>query len=58
VQAGADANDGQALYNRGWGPDPQEDWLELLFEFGLGTGGDTRHPRYGQQVQAIALDAG
>ena len=36
--AGADANDGQALYNRGWGPDPQEDWLELLFEFGLGTG--------------------
>jgi ketosteroid isomerase-like protein len=38
LQAGADANDGQALYNRGWGPDPQEDWLELLFEFGLGTG--------------------
>ncbi len=38
LQAGADANDGQALYNRGWGPDPQEAWLELLFEFGLGTG--------------------
>jgi ketosteroid isomerase-like protein len=38
LQAGADANDGQALYNQGWGPDPQEDWLELLFEFGLGTG--------------------
>ena len=38
LEAGADANDGQALYNRGWGPDPQEDWLELLFEFGLGTG--------------------
>ena len=38
LQAGADPNDGQALYNRGWGPDPQEDWLELLFEFGLGTG--------------------
>jgi ankyrin repeat protein/ketosteroid isomerase-like protein len=36
--AGADPNDGQALYNRGWGPDPQEDWLELLFEFGLGSG--------------------
>jgi hypothetical protein len=38
LQAGADANDGQALFNRGWGPDPREDWLELLFEFGLGTG--------------------
>ena len=38
LEAGADPNDGQALYNRGWGPDPREDWLELLFEFGLGTG--------------------
>jgi ketosteroid isomerase-like protein len=38
LEAGADANDGQALYNQGWGPDPPEDWLELLFEFGLGTG--------------------
>jgi ketosteroid isomerase-like protein len=38
LQAGADANDGQALYNQGWGPHPGEDWLELLFEFGLGTG--------------------
>jgi ketosteroid isomerase-like protein len=38
LAAGADANDGQALYNRGWGPDPDEAWLELLFEFGLGTG--------------------
>jgi Ankyrin repeats (3 copies) len=38
LEAGADPNDGQALYNRGWGPDPQEDWLELLFAFGLGTG--------------------
>ena len=38
LQAGADANDGQALYNQGWGPQPGEDWLELLFEFGLGTG--------------------
>ena len=38
LEAGADANDGQALYNRGWAADPQEDWLELLFEFGLGTG--------------------
>jgi ketosteroid isomerase-like protein len=38
LHAGADANDGQALYNQGWGPQPGEDWLELLFEFGLGTG--------------------
>ncbi len=38
LEAGADANDGQALYNRGWGADRQEDWLELLFAFGLGTG--------------------
>jgi ankyrin repeat protein/ketosteroid isomerase-like protein len=38
LTAGADPNDGQALYNRGWGPDPLQDWLELLFEFGLGTG--------------------
>lgn len=38
LEAGADPNDGQALYNRGWGPDPHDDWLELLFEFGLGTG--------------------
>jgi ankyrin repeat protein/ketosteroid isomerase-like protein len=38
LEAGADPNDGQALYNRGWGVDPQEDWLELLFEFGLGSG--------------------
>ena len=38
LEAGADPNDGQALYNRGWGPDPQAGWLELLFEFGLGAG--------------------
>ncbi|MDQ2759264.1 MAG: aminoglycoside phosphotransferase family protein [Actinomycetota bacterium] len=38
LEAGADANDAQALYNQGWGQDPQEDWLALLFEFGLGTG--------------------
>ncbi len=38
LEAGADANDGQALYNRGWGDGPREDWLELLFAFGLGTG--------------------
>ncbi len=37
LQAGADPNDGQALYNRMFEPD--NDHLELLFEFGLGTGG-------------------
>ena len=36
LEAGADANDGQALYNRAG--DGQEDWFELLLEFGLGTG--------------------
>lgn len=36
LEAGADPNDGQALYNRGG--DTQEDWVELLLEFGLGTG--------------------
>ncbi|HET7050318.1 MAG TPA: ankyrin repeat domain-containing protein [Solirubrobacteraceae bacterium] len=38
LEAGADANDGQALYNRGWGEDEDEGWLELLLEFGLGSG--------------------
>jgi ankyrin repeat protein len=38
LEAGADPNDGQALYNRGWGPEPDEEWLELLFDYGLGTG--------------------
>lgn len=36
LEAGADANDGQALYNRMFGVD--NDHLEVLFEFGLGTG--------------------
>jgi len=36
LEAGADPNDGQALYNRMFGPG--NDHLELLFEFGLGTG--------------------
>ena len=36
LEAGADPNDGQALYNRMFGPD--NDHLELLFEFGLGRG--------------------
>jgi ankyrin repeat protein len=36
LEAGADPNDGQALYNRMF--EPGNDHLELLFEFGLGSG--------------------
>jgi ankyrin repeat protein len=36
LEAGANPNDGQALYNRMF--EPGNDHLELLFEFGLGTG--------------------
>ncbi len=36
LEAGADPNDGQALYNRMF--EPGQDHLELLLEFGLGTG--------------------
>ncbi|MGH2926595.1 MAG: ankyrin repeat domain-containing protein, partial [Solirubrobacteraceae bacterium] len=36
LEAGADPNDGQALFNRGG--DPDDGWLDLLLEFGLGTG--------------------
>ena len=36
LEAGANPNDGQALYNRMF--EPGHDHLELLFEFGLGTG--------------------
>ncbi|MDQ2846522.1 MAG: ankyrin repeat domain-containing protein [Actinomycetota bacterium] len=36
LRGGADANDGQTLYNRMFTPD--NDHLELLFEFGLGSG--------------------
>jgi ankyrin repeat protein len=35
LEAGADPNDGQALYNRMF--QPANDHLELLFEYGLGT---------------------
>ncbi len=36
VERGADPNDDQTLYNRQWSRD--DGWLEVLFEFGLGTG--------------------
>lgn len=40
LEAGAEANDSQTIYNRGAGDTPSDDteWLELLFEFGLGRG--------------------
>ena len=53
LEAGADPNDGQALYNRMFEPD--NDHLELLFEFGLGTGdGGLWRKRLGSAVQAPA----
>jgi hypothetical protein len=36
LERGADPNDDQTLYNRQWSRD--DEWLDLLFEFGLGTG--------------------
>jgi len=36
LERGANPNDDQTLYNRQWSRD--DGWLELLFEFGLGTG--------------------
>jgi ketosteroid isomerase-like protein len=50
LEAGADANDGQALYNQGWGQSAGEEWLELLFEFGLGSGdGGPWRRRFGER---------
>jgi hypothetical protein len=44
LERGAEPNDAQTLYNRHW--DPDDSWLELLFEFGLGTGdGGAWHQR-------------
>lgn len=39
LEAGADANDSQTLYNRQW--NPGDEHLELLLEFGLGRGTTT-----------------
>ncbi|MGA9857360.1 MAG: hypothetical protein WBQ18_05815, partial [Solirubrobacteraceae bacterium] len=53
LEAGADPNDGQALYNRGWGADEHGDWLELLLEFGLGSGdGGPWHRRLGDRLDS------
>lgn len=40
LEAGAEANDSQTIYNRGAGDLPRDDteFLELLFDFGLGRG--------------------
>jgi ankyrin repeat protein len=50
LDAGADANDGQTLYNRMFEPD--NDHLELLLEFGLGTGtGGPWRARLGRAIE-------
>jgi ankyrin repeat protein len=53
LEAGADPNDGQTLYNRMFRPD--NDHLELLFEYGLGrgTGGPWR-ARVGELIDPPA----
>jgi ankyrin repeat protein len=51
LEAGADPNHAQALYNRMF--EPGNDHLELLFEFGLGTGdGGPWRKRLGDAVDA------
>jgi ankyrin repeat protein len=51
LAAGADPNDGQTLYNRMFEPD--NDHLELLLEFGLGTGdGGPWRARLGRAVDS------
>ena len=46
LEAGADPNDSQAVYNLHWTED--DGWLELLLEFGFGTGdGGPWHARLG-----------
>jgi len=50
LDAGADPNDGQALYNRHFRPD--DGHLELLFEYGLGT--DKGGPWYARLGERLA----
>lgn len=57
LEAGADANDAQSLYNRGLGGSWQDDTehLELLVEFGLGRGdGGVWKARLGPTLQTPA----
>jgi hypothetical protein len=53
LDAGADPNDGQTLYNRMFEPD--DDHLELLFEYGLGRGdGGVWQARLGDRLDSPA----
>jgi hypothetical protein len=53
LDRGADANDGQTLYNRMFGRDDSH--LELLFEYGLGTGdGGAWRQRLGDATESPA----
>jgi ankyrin repeat protein len=54
LSAGADPNDGQGLYNRMF--EPENDHLELLLEFGLGTGdGGPWRRRLGDALDSPAV---
>lgn len=57
LEAGADPNDGQTLYNNGIGGDEHDDpsHLELLLEFGLGT--DQGGPWYAQMAAELLSPA-
>jgi hypothetical protein len=51
LERGADANDGQALYNRQWSD--SDEHLELLLSFGLGKGsGGPWHQRLGETLSS------
>lgn len=55
LEAGAEANDSQTIYNRGAGDEARDDtaFLELLFEFGLGQGdGGPWRQRLGHEHQS------
>jgi hypothetical protein len=55
LEAGADANDSQTIYNRGLGGPPRDDtgFLALLLDFGLGRGdGGPWRRRLGSALQA------
>ena len=61
LEAGADANDAQVIYNRSW--TPGDDWLELLYAHGLGRGDGgvwhrrlaPAHPAPAELVQDLLL---
>ena len=54
LDAGADPNDGQSLYNRMFSPD--DDHLELLLRYGLGTGvGGPWHRKFPERMESPAV---